>query len=166
MNKLILSIALSICTFTTYAAVDMFLKIGDIEGESQDIDHKNEIDVLAWSWGTSADSRRICIQDLSVTKWADKSSPALLMNQITHVSYPKATLTVRKAGANPLEYIIIEMTDVYVSSLSNGGSGGEDRLTENISLNFDQLKYTYFPQSIDGSPAEKVEATISSEKCN
>ena len=33
-------------------AVDMFFKLGDIKGESQDASHKEEIDVLAWSWRT------------------------------------------------------------------------------------------------------------------
>ena len=34
-------------------AVDVFLKIGDIKGESKDSKHKGEIDVLSWSWGVS-----------------------------------------------------------------------------------------------------------------
>jgi len=29
----------------------MFIKIDDVKGESQDTKHKEEIDVLAWSWG-------------------------------------------------------------------------------------------------------------------
>ncbi|MBP5150000.1 type VI secretion system tube protein Hcp, partial [Pseudomonas protegens] len=34
-------------------AVDIFIKIGDIKGESMDKAHKDEIDVLNWSWGMS-----------------------------------------------------------------------------------------------------------------
>jgi len=34
-------------------AVDMFIKIGALKGESRDKVHKDEIDVLAWSWGMS-----------------------------------------------------------------------------------------------------------------
>ena len=34
-------------------AVDMFIKIGDIKGESHDKGHKDSIDILAWSWGMS-----------------------------------------------------------------------------------------------------------------
>jgi type VI secretion system secreted protein Hcp len=29
---------------------DMFIKISGIEGESQDEQHKNEIDVTSWDW--------------------------------------------------------------------------------------------------------------------
>ena len=34
-------------------AVDMFLKLDDVKGESKDSKHKEEMDVLAWSWGAS-----------------------------------------------------------------------------------------------------------------
>ena len=40
-------------------AVDMFIKIGDIKGESRDKTHKEEIDVLAWSWGMSNSGSRL-----------------------------------------------------------------------------------------------------------
>ena len=38
----------------------------------------------------------------------------------------RRTLTVRKAGKKPLEYLIIKMNKVMVTSVSTGGSGGED----------------------------------------
>ena len=34
-------------------AVDMFLKLGDIKGESLAVGHTEEIEVLSWSWGCS-----------------------------------------------------------------------------------------------------------------
>jgi type VI secretion system secreted protein Hcp len=60
-------------------------------------------------------------------------------------------LTVRKAGENPLDYLAITMLPVMVTSVSTGGSGGEDRLTENITLNFSKVKVSYTPQKEDGS---------------
>ncbi|MCP3129422.1 type VI secretion system tube protein Hcp [Shewanella sp. KJ2020] len=158
-KRWILLSVLSICSLNTQAAVDMFLKIDGVDGESQDSQHRGEIDILAWSWGASSDSRKVCIQDISLTKYVDSASPELLMNQVTHIKYPKATLVVRKAGREQSEYINIELTNVWVSSLSTGGSGGEDRLTENIALNFEELKYSYTPES---PTAAAVSATISS----
>ncbi|WP_297897052.1 type VI secretion system tube protein Hcp [Shewanella sp.] len=157
-KRWILLSVLSVCSLNTQAAVDMFLKIDGVDGESQDSQHRGEIDILAWSWGASSDSRKVCIQDISLTKYVDSASPELLMNQVTHIKYPKATLVMRKAGREQSEYINIELTNVWVSSLSTGGSGGEDRLTENITLNFEELKYSYTPES----PAAAVSATISS----
>jgi type VI secretion system secreted protein Hcp len=57
---------------------------------------------------------------------------------------------VRKAGETPLEYIIVELTECLVSSVSTGGSGGEDRLTENVTLNFEEVHYKYVPQDDKG----------------
>ena len=45
----------------------------------------------------------------------------------------------------------IEMEKVIVTSINTGGSGGEDRFTENVSLNFAKFKMTYTPQKEDGS---------------
>jgi type VI secretion system secreted protein Hcp len=66
-------------------------------------------------------------------------------------------LTVRKAGENALEYLKITMKNGLVSSISDGGSGGEDRLTENVSLNFSEVKVEYTPQKADGSGDAAIE---------
>jgi type VI secretion system secreted protein Hcp len=71
--------------------------------------------------------------------------------------FPNARLTVRKAGKKPLEYMVIEMEKVMITSVSTGGSGGEDRLTENVSLNFAKVEIKYKEQKADGTGGpEKV----------
>jgi len=32
-------------------ALDIFLKLGDVKGESADKTHRKEIDAINWSWG-------------------------------------------------------------------------------------------------------------------
>jgi type VI secretion system secreted protein Hcp len=143
-------------------AVDMFLNIeGEIAGESQDKTHKDEIDVLAWSWGMSQSGSfhmgsgggagKANFQDISVTKWIDKSSPILMQYCANGDHFSEAKLTVRKAGKDPLEYLTILMKKVLITSVSTGGSGGEDKLTENVTLNFAQVKVVYKEQKEDGS---------------
>ena len=142
-------------------AVDMFLKIDGIKGEAIDDKHKDEIDVLAWSWGASqsgtthigggSGAGKANFQDISVTKWVDKSSHALLKAVAVGSHVKECLLTVRKAGEKPLEYIKLTMKNCLISSVSTGGSGGEDRLTENISINFGSFQYEYTPQKPDGS---------------
>jgi type VI secretion system secreted protein Hcp len=140
------------------AAVDMFIKIGEIKGESTDARHKGEIDVLAWSWGESrgtAQTRRgllprACIQDLSFTKYIDAASPQLIINGISGEIVPTAVLTVRRAGDTPFDFLKMTMRNVIVSSYSTGGSGGEDRLTENVVLHFDSLEGQYQKQNDKG----------------
>jgi type VI secretion system secreted protein Hcp len=147
------------------AAVDMFLKIEGVTGESKDKGHEGEIDVLAWSWGASSSVKGKAvscnIQDLSLTKYVDSASPHLLMGQLDGAVYDEAKLTVRQSGGdNPLEFIVIKFYGVRVTSLSTGGSGGEDRLTENITLNFTSADYAYTPQDDKGGAGGAIMASI------
>jgi len=142
-------------------AVDMFIKIGDIKGESTDSKHANEIDVLSWSWGASqsgsahmgggAGSGKVQIQDLTLTKYVDAASPTLFKMCCDGSHIKAAKLTVRKAGKDPLEYLKISIEDAIVSSISTGGSGGQDRLTENVTLNFARVHVLYTPQTAGGT---------------
>lgn len=143
-------------------AVDQFIKIGDIEGESKDSAHEGEIDVLAWSWGMSQSgsmhsgggggSGKVNVQDLSLTKWVDRASPVLMKMCCNGKHYPEATLTVRKAGGDsPIDYVVVTLEDVLVTSVATGGSGGDDRLTENVTLNFAKVKMSYQPQDKGGA---------------
>lgn len=142
-------------------ASDMFLKIDGIKGESRDDKHKDEIDIQSWSWGASnAGSSHIGggggvskanVQDLSFMKYTDKASTDLLLSCCNLKHYKEAKLTVRKAGEKPVEYIKITMSDVVITSYSTSGSG-DDRLLENVSLNFAKVKVEYTPQKADGSP--------------
>jgi type VI secretion system secreted protein Hcp len=147
-------------------AMDMFIQIGALKGESRDKVHKEKIDVLAWSWGMSnsgsahtgggAGSGKVNVQDISITKYIDKSSTDLMLAACNGKHFPDAMLIVRKAGEKPVEYLKIKLTEVLITSVSTGGSGGEDRLTENISLNFAKVNVEYTPQKSDGSADKTV----------
>lgn len=142
-------------------AADFFLKLDGIEGESADADHSKEIDVLSWSWGTTQGGNmhvaggggagKASVGDLSFVKYVDSASHLLWIKCCTGKHIKEAILTCRKAGDTPMDYIKITLTDMLVSSVSTGGSQGEEMLTESISLNFSQVKYEYRPQKADGS---------------
>jgi type VI secretion system secreted protein Hcp len=134
-------------------AVEMFLKVDGIEGESQIAE--SAIDILTWSWGmsqsgtmhegTGGGGGKLAVQDVTVTKYVDASSNALMLKCCNFKPIPNVKLTVRKGGGEPLEYITLTMQDVVVSHISTGGSG-EDRLTENVTFNFAKFRYAYTPQ--------------------
>ena len=140
-------------------AADIFLKLGDIKGESSDDKHKGEIDVLAWSWGVSNPTSmasgggggrgKVSFQDLHFTHYVDKASPNLLKMCATGEHIKEATLTQRKQGKGQQEYLLIKLTDVMVSSVQDGGTG--DQLTENFTLAFAKVDLEYKPQKADGS---------------
>lgn len=149
-------------------AVDMFLKIEGpaIGGESQDKAHGGELDVLAWSWGVSnsgtthmgggSGAGKANFQDLSVTTYYEKSTHELMKAASKGTHHEKITLTCRKAGGSPLEYIIYTLEDCLITSVSTGGSGGEDRLTVNFSINFGAFNVLYKEQDKKGAEAGQV----------
>jgi type VI secretion system secreted protein Hcp len=151
-------------------AVDMFINLGPkIKGETIDKAQKEakDVDVLAWSWGMSQSGSfhtgsgggagKASFQDLSFTKYVDSASPALMLHLAKGTHIDKAVLLVRKAGEGQQKYIQIDMTKCIVTSVSAGGSGGEDKLTENVTLNFAEVKYEYFKQDATGKTASAGE---------
>ena len=142
-------------------AVDFFIKIGDVKGESKDHKHKEEIDVLSWQWGMNQTGTghtggglgagKVNVHDISFTKYVDKATPDLMLACCNGKHYPEAKLTARKAGENPLEYLIITMNDVLITGVSTSGHGSDERQTENITLNFSKFKVDYTEQTATGS---------------
>ena len=165
--------ATSIASSTSVvSASDMFLKLSGIKGESQDAKHKDEIDVLSWSWGTSTGTGKVkrgtvppqCIQDLALTKFVDSSSPQLIMSAVKGEHIKEGILTLRKAGKEQQEYLTITMTDVLVTSYQTGGVSGNDApLVDTVVLNFSSIEGEYRPQRADGSLGTPVVFQINSD---
>ena len=143
-------------------AVDAFLKLDGIDGESQDNEHKGEIDILAWSWGGCStgsfdlggggSSGKATFQDISLTKYYDKASPNLMAKMADGTHIKEATLFARKAGgSSAIEFLKIKLTDVIITSVTFGGSSGEDRYTENVCLAFAKFEVAYQAQKNDGA---------------
>ncbi|MGF7212430.1 type VI secretion system secreted protein Hcp [Skermanella aerolata] len=141
-------------------AVDMFMKIDGVKGEAKDSAHSDEIDVLSWSWGMSQSGSRhvgggggsgkVSIKDMSFVKYADRSSTDLMLFCCNGKHIAEASLTVRKAGENPLEYMKFKMNDCLISAVNCGGSPRDERLTETVTVNFAKIEVEYTPQKEDG----------------
>jgi type VI secretion system secreted protein Hcp len=141
-------------------AVDMFLKLDGIKGESKDHKHKDEIHIESFSWGLSqtgtfgagggGGAGKVNVHDISITKYLDKSSPALMLHCCNGKHIKEGFVTVRKAGEKPLEYLKIKLEDILVSGVQHAGHGTEN-LTESLSLNFAKFKMEYMHQKEDGS---------------
>lgn len=106
--------------------------------------------VLAFSWGASfvaggrgaaGGAGKTSLQDLSLTKYTDANSPKILDAVLKGTRIPSALISITPSNPSaPSSTYALE--SVLVSSYSSGGSGGEDQLTENLSLNFTKLTYT------------------------
>jgi type VI secretion system secreted protein Hcp len=162
-----LAAAATVGATSAVAASDIFLKIGDIKGEVTDKSHPDEIQVLSWSWGVSGpiagDSKKAaqpaCAQPLSVSKFVDRATPPLMTNIALNTTVPSAKLTVRRAGATPFEFLVVDLAGVTVKASGDSGSTGEDRMSENLTLGFTSATITYTPQKLDGSADTPVSAS-------
>jgi type VI secretion system secreted protein Hcp len=146
-------------------AGDMFLMVkgakhGLIKGEADDRDHKEEIEVLSWSWGMQARpslggggaTGKATVNDLKIVKKVDSASTALMTALRTNEVIQKAVLTLRKAGDGPLAYLKITIEQGRVTALSveaGDASGGAD-LLEHLSFSFNKITVDYVPQGKDG----------------
>lgn len=147
-------------------AVDMFLKLATVNGESTDSKHAEEIDLLSWSFaahqtGTSntgggSGAGRVSIQDLTLTKKVDKASPILFALCCSGQHLESGALTVRKAGGDALEYLIVKMEHVLITGVQTTGSDGQDQIVEQVTLNFKRVAFVYTPQKDDGSGGPTV----------
>lgn len=151
------------------AAVDYFLKIDGIAGESQDSKHKGEIDLESFSWGATQSGAhaagggggagKVSFQDFHFVMKINKASPKLMLACANGEHIKKAVLVCRKAGKEQQEFMTVTMSDLLVSSFQTGGSGHADILpTDQISLNFAKLEFEYKEQKPDGTLGGAVKA--------
>ncbi len=148
------------------ASVDMFLKIDGIAGESTARGHEKEIEVLSFSWGvapkTDKPNARTCVQDISFAKIVDSATPLLLTQAVVGTAVPRAVLTMRKSGgADQQDFMTLEMTQVMVVSVTEGGSAGQPTLAEQFALRFASMKVSFVPQKPDGSAGTPIVSTMS-----
>lgn len=142
-------------------ASDIFAKIGDIKGESLDDKHKDEVEVLAWSWGVTQTGSmahgggggegKASFNDFNFTHHIDKASPVLMKACATGEHLKEAIITVRKAGKGQQEFLIIKMNDIIITSVNPSGAGDGAATAENVALQCAKVDLEYKPQKQDGS---------------
>ena len=138
-------------------SADIFAKLGDIKGESLDDKHKDQIEVLSWSWGVvrvgpspaGGGTGKASFHDLSFTHKIDKASPALLQSCATGQHLKDATITHRKAGKGQQDFLIIKMNDVIITSVTESDEGAGSH--ETVSIAFAKVDVEYRPLKADGS---------------
>ena len=162
-------------TQTQASTTGMFIKIGDIKGESVESSHEKWSDVTGFGQGQSVpepsgESRRradVQLNDLVVVKFIDKASPKIAEAVLTGKVFPKVELdlTALFGDTERLVYYTYELENARVTSYNISGSGqGDDRPTETFSLNFEEIKVTYTEYDSDGNVKGSVEYTWNVEE--
>ncbi|MDX2418753.1 MAG: type VI secretion system tube protein Hcp [Xanthomonadales bacterium] len=146
------------------------LKIDGIDGDSTATGFEDQIDCTSWSWGASqAANMHISsggasagsnVMDVSITKDMDKSSPNLMKKCCAGEHIPEAILTCTKSAGTGgmINWYVITMTEVIISSVSSSGQEGAMGM-ESVSLNFAKYKIEFFSQGADGTAQAGPEAT-------
>jgi type VI secretion system secreted protein Hcp len=149
-------------------AVELFLKIDGVPGESPDAKHKGEIQLDSFSWaesntgggpgGGGGGSGKVQVQDLVVGMAVSKASPQLMLACATGKHHKQAVLTVRKAGKTQQEFLVFKFQDVIVTSYQTGGSAASEVVVDQASIGFSTIHMEYRPQKPDGSLDTPVKA--------
>lgn len=150
-------------------AVDYFLKIDKIPGESKDAKHKDEIELESFSWGATqtgtfgggggGGAGKVSMQDFHFMMRVNKASPKLVLACATGEHIKNAILTARKAGKDQQDFLKYTFSDILVSSYQTGGaSAGSEIPTESISLNYSKMEVEYKEQNPDGTLGAPVKA--------
>ena len=162
--------------YPNQGSVNILLKIAGVDGESLVFNHEGEIDVLTWSWGMAQSgtmhvgggggSGKPMVEDVVLTKYVDRASPDLMLACLNGTHFSEAILTVAaSSGDASFDYIVITMEPVLVTSVATGGNEEYGRITENVTLNFAKVTFSYIP--IDpqtGEPLEPIKFTWNIEK--
>jgi len=146
---------------------DYFLKIDGVAGESLDERHRDEIEVLAFSWGESHPGApspgaaisvgKVSIESFNFTTYISAASPKLLLLGANGKSSRNAVFVARRAGAAQHEYLKVTMQDVTVAAYHLGGDDG-DVPVEEISLRFSKIVVEYRPQKPTGALGAAIRA--------
>ncbi len=157
-----------------HAAVDTFLKIEGIPGESTDAAHAGWIEILSYGFSLersatygAAGTERSSLSDFSVLKMVDKASPLIFKHCCGGEQVSTATLEIRRSyglSATPVPYMEITLSDVIISSVSFAGTvtpsltaGGSDRPVEEVTFSYGKIKWDYVQRDPDtGAPLEEI----------
>jgi type VI secretion system secreted protein Hcp len=142
-------------------AVDAFLKIDEVKGESVAGGHEGEIDLLSWGWGlsqsgtmhraTGGGAGKVDVQDLVFTHFVDSATPNLMLYCSNGKHFTKAVLTAQKAGGKAMPYFTITMEQVIVTAVEPGSEPGDELVKETVKLNFSKFTVSYQHQDEKGA---------------
>lgn len=144
-------------------AIDVYLQIDGIKGESTDEKHKDWIECAAVHWSITQPksacssssgghtAERCELSDILLRKVADMSSPILMQTCAMGKTIPKAKFEFMRADGQgvPIKYFEIELENVLIGQVTPSIEEG-NILTESVGLKFSKIKWKYTQQKVGG----------------
>jgi type VI secretion system secreted protein Hcp len=149
-------------------AVEIFLKLDGIDGESIKSGAEGWIELFSFSngasnpssvaFGTGSGAGKVDLSSLSLQKQLDKASPKLFLNCCAGTHIATGQMIVREAtgGDTTQTYFQYDLTEVFIDSISWGGSAGGGKPSESVSVSAKSLQVTYLPQDSTGTVGNKI----------
>jgi type VI secretion system secreted protein Hcp len=139
-------------------AVDYYLKLDGIQGESVTDGFKDQIQILSFSWGGSqttsvagtggSGAGKVDLSDLSIMKHYDKSSPQMFKSLISGTHIKTGVLSATKAGGGGKPFLKISLGELFITSLQDSASS--EIPTESVSFSYNTIKVEYSTQNDQG----------------
>jgi len=149
-------------------AIDMFLKVDGVSGETKDAKHAGCVDALSFNWGANQPGNmhigggggagKVTFNDLNVQAYIDKATPTIMQFCASGKHVSAVTLTICKAGGNPVEYTQIELQDVIVTGTDFNGAGSADRILVNYRFQAAKVKLHYWEQTSQGGKGPETQS--------
>ncbi|MCA9695746.1 MAG: type VI secretion system tube protein Hcp [Myxococcales bacterium] len=150
-------------------AIDIFLKIDNVPGESNDSAHKDEIELASYCWGVNnppsaqvpSATGRPSGAPLKFVKTVDKASPQLLKLCCLGAVIPTVVLSIRRAGANQtpgFDFVKITLQGCVVAAIEQLANPGTDLPVEEVALAYQRIKIAYTSQKPNGAPGPMADA--------
>ena len=145
-------------------AIDCHIKFEGVEGESAHKDHKNEVEVLAWSWGAANTANfrsggsgvgKGDAGDFTFTHAYDKSSPVLAKHCASGKHFKDVIVTARKSGEGQKDFFKVTMKEVFITNVSPAGSSGGE-IIESVTMAYKDIEFSYKPQDAKGGLGGEV----------
>jgi type VI secretion system secreted protein Hcp len=144
-------------------AIDVYLQIDGVKGESQDDGHRDWIECESVNWGVlqprsatastggGHTAERAELQEVTFSKVADIATPVLLQTCAAGKTIPKAKFEFMRADGQgkPIRYFSIELENVLIGAITPGIEAGSI-LSEYVSLKFSKVKWAYTQQKVGG----------------
>jgi type VI secretion system secreted protein Hcp len=142
----------------------IYIKFDGVDGESQDREHRDWIELLSFSQGQylspssgapgGAVIGRLVFEEFALKKTLDKASPKLAEAVCTGRVFPQVQLHLARplSEGTQATYYTYELKNVIVTSYHISGSTQDAVPTESLSLNFEEIKVTYTTFDAAGRP--------------
>jgi type VI secretion system secreted protein Hcp len=150
-------------------AYDAFLDIEGVTSEATREGFEGKIELIAFDLGATNPSTigigggggqgKVTVTPFSFTKRTDKSSPVLYQAVATGRHFPKATVTLHKAGGEAaVDYLVYKFSDVFIETVRWAGRSGDNNDTplEEVQFTYGRAEIVYTPQKVDGSKDSPV----------